>query len=380
MLLARLFGWIKDRQTFHMFLLELLAVFIGITASLFVDDWRQQHADYETLAHLHQQIYVNAVLENAQLRLEFVSNNTGLKSAIELVFGDQDSLSDRDRAIRLIDTLSSILLSRSMAGYMRLENTPLSIPFDETTARLDEIATFKIGAYDQSESVIARYRDLQHRILETTGLIFISESAFGGRTPPDPSFLEAMYALLSPDGTFIANEENSRLIIAATQTDEFRQLMKQVIQLRSTVSANISYLSTINVETINTIRERYPDIGLPIDRISIVGTAVGSWADDIFMDRDSNNGDIWRLRTDLNDGELKFRADENYSIAWGAVLALDDFSADRNWSYRGDTDVVFPAGVAQLTGLNIPVKAGRYDITFNSRTFEYSFERVNDTN
>jgi hypothetical protein len=378
MLLARLFGWIKDQQTFHVFLLELLAVFIGITASLFVDDWRQQQNDYQTLAHLRAQIFANAILENAQFRLDFIANNTALKSATDLVFDDQDGLSDRDRATRLINSLEGIRFNRSMAGYLRLENTPLSIPFDETSARLDEIATFKIGAYDQMEMVAERLDALRHRIFEEIGVIFVGAGAFGGRTAPDPGFIEAMALVLNPEGQFIAHDENLRLINTALQTDEFRQTLKSVIQVRSEIGAQYSFLSTINIETINTIREQYPDISLPVDRISIVGSAASGWAEDQFMHRDPSKTHIWRLRTKLDEGELKFRADENYSIAWGAVMALDNFSWD--WSYRGDPDVVFPTGVAQLTGLNIPVKAGHYDITFDSRTFEYSFERVTDAN
>ena len=49
MLLARLLGWIKGHKTTHIFLLEILAVFIGITGSLFVDTWREQQADHEQL-------------------------------------------------------------------------------------------------------------------------------------------------------------------------------------------------------------------------------------------------------------------------------------------------------------------------------------------
>ena len=53
------------------------------------------------------------------------------------------------------------------------------------------------------------------------------------------------------------------------------------------------------------------------------------------------------------DGEAKFRADDDWAANWG--------SAD------------FPMGVGVQDGDNIPVAAGSYNVTFNTRTGEYSF-------
>jgi len=39
-------------------------------------------------------------------------------------------------------------------------------------------------------------------------------------------------------------------------------------------------------------------------------------------------------------------------------------------------EAVFPSGKAHLHGMNLPVTAGNYRVTFNSRTFEYEFEKV----
>ena len=48
------------------------------------------------------------------------------------------------------------------------------------------------------------------------------------------------------------------------------------------------------------------------------------------------------------------------------------------WTFRGDPADVFPSGTAVINGTNIPVEAGRYEITFNTETLEYSFAETGD--
>ena len=91
------------------------------------------------------------------------------------------------------------------------------------------------------------------------------------------------------------------------------------------------------------------------DSISIIGSATpGGWDEDTHLQRDGNNPDLWRGIVDLIEGELKFRAENDWAVNWG-----------------GDT---FPTGVAVLNGSNIVVDAaGEYIVTFNSSTLEYNF-------
>ncbi len=92
--------------------------------------------------------------------------------------------------------------------------------------------------------------------------------------------------------------------------------------------------------------ERFPSIG-------IIGSATpGGWDSDTDM---TDNGDgTFSLNIELIDGEAKFRANDSW---------------DTNW---GGTD--FPMGVGTLDGPNIPVAAGKYDVTFNPETGAYAFE------
>jgi hypothetical protein len=91
---------------------------------------------------------------------------------------------------------------------------------------------------------------------------------------------------------------------------------------------------------------RFPSIG-------IIGSATpGGWDTDTDM---MDNGDgTFSLNIELIDGEAKFRANNTWDSNWGASA--------------------FPTGIGTLDGPNIPVTAGKYDVTFNPETGAYSFE------
>lgn len=76
------------------------------------------------------------------------------------------------------------------------------------------------------------------------------------------------------------------------------------------------------------------------------------------MDSLQNDPNVWTLEITL--------AHDDWSSDWGAPNAPQNVAS------------VFPQGVAAFKGLNIPVEAGQYRVTFNSQTFAYSFERLPD--
>ncbi|MEO6131502.1 MAG: SusF/SusE family outer membrane protein, partial [Saprospiraceae bacterium] len=90
--------------------------------------------------------------------------------------------------------------------------------------------------------------------------------------------------------------------------------------------------------------------------VGIVGTATpnASWDNDVFMTKDANDENLWKLASgDFTTGEAKFRAEAAWTTNWGS------------------TD--FPTGVGVQDGPNIPVSAGTYGVTLNSSTGEYAF-------
>ncbi|RMG78974.1 MAG: T9SS C-terminal target domain-containing protein [Bacteroidetes bacterium] len=89
--------------------------------------------------------------------------------------------------------------------------------------------------------------------------------------------------------------------------------------------------------------------------IGLIGTATpNGWDSDTNMVQMPGVPWVWTLNIDLVDGEAKFRADDDWANSWGS------------------TD--FPTGVGVPGGENIPVTGGNYNVTFNTASFEYSFE------
>jgi hypothetical protein len=94
--------------------------------------------------------------------------------------------------------------------------------------------------------------------------------------------------------------------------------------------------------------------GTPYDKVGIIGSATpGSWDSDTDLIKNPSNPLLWSKTLEITDGEAKFRADDAWTVNWGSSS--------------------FPSGIASQDGPNIPAGAGKYFITFNSGTGEYSF-------
>ena len=119
------------------------------------------------------------------------------------------------------------------------------------------------------------------------------------------------------------------------------------------VNAAGNYLVSFNTST---LEYRFLPIG-NYNTVGIIGDATpGGWDNDTDMIQDPNDQSVWKLRVTLNNGEAKFRADNDWTVNWG-----------------GGT---FPEGVATQDGPNIPIAAGEYRVTFNTTTGEYRFEEI----
>lgn len=95
--------------------------------------------------------------------------------------------------------------------------------------------------------------------------------------------------------------------------------------------------------------------------VGIIGTATpGGWDADTDMTKDDVDESFWFINSiDLVDGEAKFRAENAWTINWGAVD--------------------FPAGTGTQDGPNILVTGGTYRVTLNAATGEYAFGEPSST-
>ena len=96
----------------------------------------------------------------------------------------------------------------------------------------------------------------------------------------------------------------------------------------------------------------YPSIG-------IVGDATSGWETDIAMN--TTDGITYKITAyTFKNGGAKFRQDNTWTINWGSNT--------------------FPSGTGTQNGVNIPVIAGTYNVTFNRLTGDYAFSTGNYSN
>lgn len=99
-----------------------------------------------------------------------------------------------------------------------------------------------------------------------------------------------------------------------------------------------------------------PGAGTPYNQIGIIGDATpNGWGGDTQMIQNPANKYKWSLKVTLTGpGQYaKFRANSDWTVNWG--------------------DSGFANGIGTQGGANIPVNAGKAQVTFNSATGEYSF-------
>jgi hypothetical protein len=94
--------------------------------------------------------------------------------------------------------------------------------------------------------------------------------------------------------------------------------------------------------------------------VGLIGTATpGGWDVDTNMVQSLDSAHLWTMVINLNEGEAKFRLNDNWDVNWG-------FNT-------------FPTGLGIQGGPNIPIPAaGEYTINFNSNTGDYKFVYTSD--
>jgi hypothetical protein len=88
-------------------------------------------------------------------------------------------------------------------------------------------------------------------------------------------------------------------------------------------------------------------------KVGIIGTAVGGWEADIDMTSVDGGITYKLLNYEFVAGVAKFRKDDAWTVNWGSEA--------------------FPSGTGVQDGVDIPVTAGFYDVTFNTSTGAYTF-------
>ena len=366
--------------------LEIVAIFIGITASFWVEEWREERADYEILDYALEAIYYDSLRDQAWIRWEISNNNQRIALTRDLVFGDIESLGHEQIAFYIAFAFSQSSFNPNLSGYEGLRSAELGLPFDSTMQR---IAYAYDNAYflylDALQERLQDGRDLAQRTFSDYGFItnypvltFDAPAAVVRQMPilDLPQHAGIKNRLYDGD-VFLPDEVNLQQLQSLLDSGRLQQILRQLIQIR--LDQNYQFAQVYSAaELIQVaVRERLPNPKLPIQNLGLRGSAIdGVWVRTEHLERE-DNGSWWSGEVELEDGMVKFLANESYAISWGVEPDWTKVEPFRDTThFLGDPATVFPTGTAVFDGQNIPVTAGRYRVRFNEDTFEYAFERV----
>jgi starch-binding outer membrane protein SusE/F len=113
------------------------------------------------------------------------------------------------------------------------------------------------------------------------------------------------------------------------------------------------YTFTMDLEANTFSIEPFTGTGTDFATVGIIGDATpGGWDGSTAMTKSTFDGNIWTITAALTAGEMKFRANDAWTVNWGANTAI--------------------SGIGTQDGPNIPVEeAGTYTIWFNSLDGSY---------
>jgi hypothetical protein len=369
-------------------LLEVFAIFLGISASFVVEQWRQEQQNVETFEHFLEAIYYDAEREQAVTSRIVYQNNQLIGALNELLGNDVSALPD-DQLLALLNVvLQPWVQSRGDASYQALLEADLSLPLDDTMQQIRDLYGTRGLFFTIRERLIDDHSDAVSEAMGDWGLQInapiVSWDVEGGSLVTDLRLDHPMYAgvrkLLQDYGEAEFTRISAERARRSLQEPASRQVLQQVLQrvVRSSDMAIAVMGTDQNIKAV--VRQRLPDIRLPVRNLGLVGSATrAGWvlprAEPLAPEPGQDAW--WNAELTLTDGMAKFVANENYGTSWGVQYSWDVIDPlVHETFYLGDPDAVFPAGIGVLDGQNIPIRAGRYRVRFNVHTYEYAFEEL----
>jgi hypothetical protein len=371
----------SNARILGLLVLEAAVIFAGITGSFWIEEWRQNREDLDTYHHLLEEIYYNAVIDESRIPLSIADNNLALRNALELAVLDAEPPPGSELWTQLNHILAGAGSGINTAGYVRLSNTSLSIPFDETMVTLDGAFASMGGLQSGMENLNDEIRELRARQWSSAGMVSCTGVVAddGSTSLMDRPYMTEIRALLYPDGECATHAANVVLARELLADPDFRNTLRQVIEVRQGAAWLFGWQQQAIDLIKSAIEKRLPDVSLPIVSMQLI-----NWPSGLPTTRTERQTtmrrtgpDTWEAIAELPDGFIKFKANEDWSINWGAPFP--NIIDTPGWLWSSDrvrVEDVFPSGGAHLNGMNLPVRAGTYRATFNSRTFEYRFEEV----
>lgn len=367
--------------------LEILAIFIGITASFWVEEWREERQDTEIFHRLLGEIYFNLMMDQEAMVSVAAQNNLALTWASELVIREQPLPPAPELFHRLQTIFGFTGLILNTGGRERLTNTPLAIPVNDIQLALDQSYNILEILADSTVNQGGDVVSLGNAHWWSRGIIPCNDPLANTPSQPDRMVQLDLAGQAAPltravgtPADCLSDEFNQQAAVDAMASEDFRIALRQVINIRQRVAGTLMGTRLLADFLREQLVTFYPDIGLPVESVHILGSATEvewKYQDAIALRRVGPND--WVGDVTLGEGAIKFLANREWIINWGGkppwvasgVAGEGSFSAS-----NVDREAVFPAGRAHLNGMDIPVRPGRYRVHFNTQDFEYRFEPV----
>jgi len=374
---------------FNTLLLEVFAIFLGITASFAVEEWREQQQDREDFERYLQAVYYDALREEARMR-RFIFRNAQAVVAIDsLLNRNMEAMSDFELLSLAGRVFNNWSLPRGDAAFRALQNSGIPVPFDNTMQVLNTNYELTANARSQLDTQIAEHNRMVDLVRSDYGTVSNPTMSIrnedrsvieGNRF--DQYYYQGLRDLFFSDGRFLPMEDGIRTAREALPREDARRMLSQdMVRTMQAMDLAIS-LADAAYAIRESIRERLPGLRLDVGQLSLVGDATPTgWTEiqGLPLRREDADGDWWSAEVELKKGAIKFVANQAWGTSWGAPIAwehVDPLINDRD--FTGDPNDVFPRAVAEFDGMNIPVTAGRWNVRFNTHTFEYSFDRLDE--
>ncbi len=313
------------------YLIEVLIIFGSVMLAFLTESWREHRQDMRDFDLIIDEIESNVLMDIIEINIDIHSLQDQILSLDRLI---QDGVTMPSDSLRyyLTNVLITYWPQYNTTGFDQLNNNKN----EGSKPRRLMTAIYKYYIYVNwqkeffSSIFVDQIQDLREYLINNG---------------------------LSPIG---AGEDFAHVYLSESEIDAYRDALTEkefVNRLAHLRNNRIHELQTFHIIKENgdqLIKNFDPDF--KYKSIGIVGSASEKgWDEDLWMAHGRKG--IWKIDVSLGDGELKFRADGNWTCNWGGNL--------------------FPEGTGQRDGPNIPVAAGRYTITFNDRTESYSFTKLN---
>jgi hypothetical protein len=383
--IQRLFG----TSRFQSLLLEVFAIFLGISASFAVEEWRERQQEQEDFERYLQAIYFDTLRQQASLRRSVYRNNQSVQAIHRLQQEEAIDLPDDELMALITQVFRTWSLPQTSGSYRALLGAGVSTTFDDTMQALNNAFELDLMVRSQLEGVIEDHnravnsiRSHYATISNPLMTVALEDGTVMSGTRFDQPAYRGIRDLFFDGDRFLPAEEGVNQAREALLQPEIQSLLTQ--EFERTMQATDGALAMIqNARSIETaIQEKLPELHVAVRKLQLVGDALtGGWTIERGqpMQRDSSDPNLWSTEVTLGDGALKLVANDTWGTSWGAPINWENVDPLVFYTnYTGNPADVFPGGVAEFDGLDIPVNPGRYRVRFNTRTFEYAFERIKD--